>query len=145
MHMGVLPHDVNYCVRRTHVTRDLSCLKADRESWFMYECCCACPCTCNIMPHICMTEHLCVCNMLLNADDMESDAHVQESMHNSMIDLRQSRKISVDLRWLISNKVHVSNVWSLRESALSGPRASLHATAAEAAALLRCSAAQHFE
>ena len=111
-----------------------------RSQVFMYECCCACPCTCNIMPHICMTEHLCVCNMLLNADDMESDAHVQESMHNSMIDLRQSRKISVDLRWLISNKVHVSIVWSLRESALSGPRASLHATAAVAAALLRCSA-----
>ena len=38
MHMGVLPHDVNYCVRRTHVTRDLSCLKADRESWVMYVC-----------------------------------------------------------------------------------------------------------
>ena len=64
------------------------------------ECCCACPCTCNIMPHICMTEHLCICNMLLNACDMESDAHVQASMHNS----------TIDLRWLISDKVQVSNV-----------------------------------
>ena len=50
----------------------------------MHECCCVCPCTCNIMPLHMMTEQLCKMQlMLLTPCDMVGDAHVQDSMHNS--------------------------------------------------------------
>ena len=48
--------------------------------------------------------------------------------------------VHVHARARISGKVHQSKVRSLCASALSSPRASSHATAAVAAALLRCSA-----